>query len=99
MSMFRRRGFHFYYWCPACDAAHQIHGTLNGWRINEQTNTVSPSVKTFWPNGGYCCHHFIRNGKIEYLSDCTHDMAGQTVDVVDADDWPRKYRLPGDEEE
>lgn len=29
------------------------------------------------------CHSFIRNGKIEYLSDCTHDLAGKTVDMVD----------------
>ena len=29
------------------------------------------------------CHSFIREGKIEFLSDCTHDMAGQTVDLPD----------------
>ena len=27
------------------------------------------------------CHSFVRNGKIEFLGDCTHDMAGQTVDL------------------
>lgn len=25
------------------------------------------------------CHSFIRNGMIEYLSDCTHQLAGKTV--------------------
>lgn len=25
------------------------------------------------------CHSFVRNGQIEYLSDCTHDLAGKTV--------------------
>jgi hypothetical protein len=29
------------------------------------------------------CHHFVRGGKIEYLSDCTHAMAGKTVDLPD----------------
>jgi hypothetical protein len=29
------------------------------------------------------CHSFIRNGKIEYLSECTHELAGQTVDMED----------------
>jgi len=27
------------------------------------------------------CHSFIRNGKIEFLSDCTHALAGQTVEL------------------
>lgn len=29
------------------------------------------------------CHSFVRDGKIEYLSDCTHDMAGQTIELTD----------------
>ena len=32
------------------------------------------------------CHSFIRNGRIEFLSDCTHELAGQTVDLPDLDD-------------
>jgi hypothetical protein len=28
------------------------------------------------------CHIFVRNGQIEYLGDCTHDMAGKTVPMV-----------------
>jgi hypothetical protein len=27
------------------------------------------------------CHSFVRNGQIQFLSDCTHKMAGQTVDL------------------
>lgn len=29
------------------------------------------------------CHSFVTDGKIEYLSDCTHKMAGQTVELPD----------------
>lgn len=29
----------------------------------------------------YVCHSFIRDGKIQFLSDCTHSLAGQTVDL------------------
>ena len=25
------------------------------------------------------CHSFVRNGQIEFLADCTHELAGQTV--------------------
>jgi hypothetical protein len=29
------------------------------------------------------CHSFVTDGKIQYLSDCTHAMAGQTVDLLE----------------
>jgi len=31
----------------------------------------------------HICHSYVTNGKIEFLSDSTHDMAGQTVDLED----------------
>lgn len=31
------------------------------------------------------CHSFVRNGRIEFLGDCTHALAGQTVDLPDID--------------
>jgi hypothetical protein len=27
------------------------------------------------------CHSFVTDGKIQFLSDCTHGLAGQTVDL------------------
>jgi len=29
------------------------------------------------------CHSFVTDGKIEFLGDCTHNLAGQTVDLED----------------
>lgn len=29
------------------------------------------------------CHSFVRDGRIEYLSDCTHALVGQTVPLSD----------------
>ena len=29
------------------------------------------------------CHSFITDGKIQFLSDCTHSLAGQTVPIPD----------------
>ena len=29
------------------------------------------------------CHSFITNGQIQFLSDCTHALAGQTVELPD----------------
>ena len=27
------------------------------------------------------CHSFVRDGRIEFLSDCTHELAGQSVEL------------------
>jgi len=32
------------------------------------------------------CHSFVKDGHIEFLSDCTHDKAGQTVPLPDLPD-------------
>lgn len=29
------------------------------------------------------CHSFVTDGKIRFLNDCTHELAGQTVDLPD----------------
>lgn len=29
------------------------------------------------------CHSFVRDGRIQFLSDCTHSLAGQTVELPD----------------
>ena len=31
------------------------------------------------------CHSFVRDGQIEFLADCTHGLAGQTVPLLP---WP-----------
>lgn len=28
---------------------------------------------------GSCCHSFVTDGRIQFLGDCTHELAGQTV--------------------
>jgi len=32
------------------------------------------------------CHSFVRAGRIEFLGDCTHKLAGQTVPLVQPQD-------------
>lgn len=29
----------------------------------------------------YQCHTFVTDGRIQFLGDCSHDLAGQTVDL------------------
>ncbi len=33
----------------------------------------------------HVCHSFVRDGRVEFLSDCTHALAGQTVDLPEVD--------------
>lgn len=72
------------YFCPACGC---YHGPTKGqWKFNGDYHrpTFSPSILVN-ANTDQRCHHFVRDGKIQYLSDCKHRYAGQTVDVPDVD--------------
>ena len=33
------------------------------------------------------CHSFVTDGKIQFLNDSTHILAGQTVDLKDESEW------------
>lgn len=57
------------------------------WTFNGDMDrpTFSPSM-LLYPNAIHGREHFfVRDGKIEYLQDCDHPMAGMTVDMVDVD--------------
>jgi len=36
-----------------------------------------------WPWPCTRCHSFVREGRIQFLEDCTHALKGQTVDLPD----------------
>jgi hypothetical protein len=56
---------------------------------NLDAPTLSPSI--LWceivVDGVEVCHSFLRNGVFEFLSDCTHEHAGQHVPMPDLPDW------------
>jgi hypothetical protein len=69
------------FYCPGCKRYHTINvdgSQYPTWTFNGDYDkpTVSPSILI--PG---CCHSFITNGKIQFLSDCKHELAGQTVDL------------------
>jgi hypothetical protein len=37
------------------------------------------------PFACFRCHSFVTDGKIQYLNDCTHELAGQTIDLKPID--------------
>jgi len=72
----------FSFFCPGCNCAHWFKTTGNSkrwtWNNNYDSPTISPSISV--PNQ---CHSFVRDGKIQFLSDCKHKLAGKTVDLPD----------------
>lgn len=56
------------------------------WDGDIESPTLSPSILTR-TSGDTICHSYIRGGRIEFLGDCTHSLAGQTVDLLDLPEW------------
>ncbi|HEY9299811.1 MAG TPA: DUF6527 family protein [Phormidium sp.] len=94
---YRIIGYRFY--CPGCKSHHepylepsQVRSSY--WRLVDDGSlekpTISPSIltKVSRPDGSkvMICHLYVTNGKISYLPDCTHELAGQVVDMEDIED-------------
>lgn len=82
-------GAWLWFFCPGCDEPHgvKIEGTLNhphgpwSWNGDREKPTLQPSVLHDGETrpDGFRCHSFVTDGRIQFLSDCTHAIAGQTV--------------------
>jgi len=63
---------------------------------NKKAPTFSPSLLTTCKRGEkqleFRNHVFIRNGMIEYLADCTHNLAGKTIELPKLRDWPKEFQ-------
>ena len=82
------------FWCPGCDGSHMVTvgegaGPRWGYNGNPDAPTFTPSVLVTY-NGRDAgvdgappaiCHSFVTDGGIQFLGDCTHALAGQTVDI------------------
>ena len=68
------------FWCPGCKMNHSFDSrwTFNG---NVDKPTFSPSLLVHSDGYHKKCHSFVREGKIQFLGDCEHELAGQTVDM------------------
>lgn len=81
--------------CPGCKGEHNVtvSGTKNsmgatwGWNGSVDNPTFTPSVMVQYhhptKNIAYQCHCFVRNGVIEFLGDCNHELRGQKVPMTE----------------
>lgn len=65
----------------------------NNWSWNGDTEypTLKPSILTQFTWGEdrqlIRCHTFVNDGKVQFLSDCSHELAGQTVELVEVTEF------------
>lgn len=80
--------------CPVMIAISGQHPVWS-WNGDKRSPTFSPSILTRMPWAGkqVVNHVFVRDGKIQYLSDCSHEYAGKTIDLPRLSEWPKDYRL------
>ncbi len=88
------------FYCPACkyDHAYRIARhpgepeTAPVWTFNgDYEKPTFRASLLIYPHGSGekrrpRCHLFVTDGKIEYCSDCEHELAGQTVDLPEYED-------------
>lgn len=84
--------------CPGCGEWHRVRveGPNPCWTFNGDIYkpTFGPSLlvrgKKYDPDTKkttpYVCHSFVKNGHVQFLNDCTHEKAGQTVPMLDWED-------------
>ena len=82
------------FFCPGCVLPHQIHISGSGpvWSFdgNNESPTCAPSILVTGHQGDAKerrCHSFLRQGRLQFLGDCTHALAGQTVDLPELPEW------------
>ena len=78
----------FLFQCPGCGNSHWFKtvGSPPVWSFNGDMDepTISPSILVSGDHDGkFVCHSFVAAGMIRFLSDCTHPLAGQTVEIPD----------------
>lgn len=89
----------YHFTCPGCKTVHAIgigpsYHSFNG---NFEAPTFKPSLLCTWTQFevandpktkpvDWRCHSYITDGKIQFLGDCTHALAGQTVEMFDIEE-------------
>lgn len=74
--------------CPGCKEIHQITvGGERGWTFTgeREAPTFHPSILTL---GTKRCHSMMSGGKMQFMDDCWHELAGKTVEVPELpEEW------------
>lgn len=78
----------YIFYCPGCKYSHSFRVAPGAWGFNgdldkptvEGSILVNADLSKASP-GSLRCHSFIKDGMIQFLDDCTHELKGQTVSL------------------
>lgn len=79
----QRGGTVYCFHCPGCENAHPIEVPHWTWNGSMTEPTFDPSLLCNKDTPESRCHSFIRDGKIQFLSDCHHALKDTTVEIPD----------------
>lgn len=91
---------YYVFWCPGCEQSHAVptkgypRNIFWDWNGSMEYPTFNPSIRVRQPyhDGNKeimkICHSFVKDGKIMFLIDSTHELAGKTVELPE---WPGMY--------
>ncbi len=76
--------------CPGCNTHHAFttrHPTFAPWKWNGSVGlpSFSPSMLVNKDDPKTRCHSLVREGQIEYLGDCFHELKNKTVELPEID--------------
>ena len=74
-----RYAFH----CPACGHSHLYEVPRWQWNGSLEKPTFTPSLLNTTDTTR--CHLFVTDGRIAFCGDCTHPLAGKTVEMEDTE--------------
>lgn len=72
--------------CPGCKYGHNVQVPRWTWNGSFDKPTFIPSLLVNKDMPESRCHSHVTDGKIQFLSDCFHKLAGQTVEIPDWED-------------
>lgn len=60
-------------------------GAVWSWNGDIEKPTLKPSILTYPKFAGqeFRCHSFVNDGQVKFLSDCSHDNANKTLELLD----------------
>jgi hypothetical protein len=69
--------------CPGCECAHPFDLKRWTWNGSMEAPTFMPSLLCNKDYPESRCHSFVKDGWIQFLGDCYHELKGLTVEIPD----------------
>jgi hypothetical protein len=76
------------HWCSGCAAPHRLEigaRMPSGQRLGFDGDIYRPSFEPeiVHEDGDRVCRYLLRGGRLHFAADCTHALAGQSVELPD----------------